>query len=68
MSLFWLVIYNFGDQMVAAWLAGIFGAIALVILSWLVFKFLILLKVQSKRELDNIRKSDLAEKVLFKKS
>jgi hypothetical protein len=68
MSLFWLIIYSFGEQIVAAWLAGIFGIIALVVLSWLAFKLLILLKVQSKRELDNIRKSELAEKVIFKKS
>jgi len=68
MSLFWLIIYSFGGQIMAAWLASIFGVIGLVILCWLTFKFLILLKVQSKRELDNIRKSEFAEKVIFKKS
>ncbi|QHT69680.1 hypothetical protein GXP67_25050 [Rhodocytophaga rosea] len=68
MSLFWLIIYSFGDQIIAAWLAGIFAVIAMAVLSWLAFKFLILLKVQSKREFDNIRKGELAGKVLFKKS
>ena len=68
MSLFWLVIYTFGNQVLAAYLSGIFGIIAMVILSWLFLKLIIIVKVQSKHEFEHIRKRELSEKVIFKKS
>lgn len=68
MSLFWLAIYFFGKQMAAAYLAGVFGLISFAILSWLLFKFMIVVKVQSRKEIENIRKHEMAEKVMLKKS
>ncbi len=62
LALFWYTIYAFADQTVAAYLAMIFGITSVGVLCWIIITLVMVIKIESKQELEKMKQSELAQK------
>jgi hypothetical protein len=62
MSLFWLLIYMVGKQIIAVYIAGIFGLISILLISWIMLKALAIVSIQSSAGMDKLKNKSLIKK------
>lgn len=68
MCLFWIMIYLFAKQILAAYIAIVFGLIFIVVFSWVLLKALIIAGLQSSVEIDKLQSKSLVKKTSVKVS
>lgn len=65
LSTFWSVVYIFANNVLAIYLALVFGLISVVVGCWIVFKIILLFTSQSKLQLFKIDKRKFVQKELY---